>query len=38
MSEEQQYSDADLVVRGRMKLVTYGVELPAPKGERRHQG
>lgn len=33
MSEKQQYSGADLVVRGRMKFVTYGVPLPAPPGD-----
>lgn len=33
MSEKQQYSGADLVVRGRMKLVTYGVPLPVSQGD-----
>lgn len=28
MSEKQKFSSSDLVVKGRMKLVTYGVELP----------
>lgn len=33
MSEKKQYSSADLVVRGRMKLVTYGVQLPDPQSD-----
>jgi hypothetical protein len=32
-SEKEKFSSADLVVKGRMKLVTYGVPLPVSQGD-----
>ena len=33
ISQKEQFSSADLVVRGRMKLVTFGVDLPLSQGD-----